>query len=133
MLANKGKNGEQSGGTVITDSTGKTSLFIDFPALSAIESEFPRHDIQDLVDAFVVHEGSHGAEQRNRFRSGLPPMYTARADLRWSEYTANWREVIYFKTRGRDAPWLQWTKDGGINIQLIDEYVRRSLEVSDEN
>jgi RHS repeat-associated protein len=127
-------SGNITGGTVVTSTAGETNVFIDFAAAKKELSKpgwAPGVKLQTLIDGLVVHEGSHGADQQMRFKSGTYPMYRTQADRRWGEVAAYWREAIFWHMSNTDSPWLIWTRASGYDEDRIEQQVNISMDLSD--
>ena len=116
----------ESAGNALTQG-GVTTLSINFSGLQGALSNFPGSSYQDLISSTVVHEGSHGLDQRRRERAGKDPMTSSRGELLQGERRAYRNEGIFYRGLDKSSPWLLWTPSGGYNEENIESQAQDSV------
>lgn len=114
-------------GTALT-SNGATTVSVNFSALKAAVPRFKGSSYQDLVSSTVIHEGSHGVDQRRREEKGIDPMTNSRTEFMLGELRAYRVEGLFFRGLGQDSPWLLWTRKGGLNEANINFQANDSVQ-----
>ncbi|WP_454831480.1 RHS repeat domain-containing protein [Pseudoxanthomonas wuyuanensis] len=108
--------GDKSLGSAKTE-YGVTTLSVNFKGANST----------DKVSSVIVHEASHGLDQRAREKQGLDPMTRSRTDLNVSELNANLSEAQLFKIIGRDSPYGMWARENWVNNEKINSDADRSV------
>ncbi|MBN8225089.1 MAG: hypothetical protein J0L89_09775 [Xanthomonadales bacterium] len=106
---------------------GTTSVSINFQGISSITKGMGSAVTQSMIDATVVHEGSHGFEQKMHARNGIDPMKTTLQGRFNEEMRAYRAEAIFSRGINEDSLWGYWTKGGGINEEEIKKSAMGSV------
>ena len=83
---------------------------------------------EERVASTLVHEATHGFDQKMRGRAGFEPMTTSRTELTIQELRANITQAVFYRGQSRNAPRGQWTQQGGIDWDVINFEANRSVK-----
>lgn len=109
-----------------TFDNGQNVININFDAKSLANST--RAAFDDSVASTLVHEASHGFDQKMRLRNGSHPMMTSRTDLNISEIRANTAQAYFYRGLNKDAPFGHWTRAGGVDNDFINSQADWSVD-----
>ncbi|WP_161961561.1 MULTISPECIES: RHS repeat domain-containing protein [Xanthomonas] len=109
---------------------GKTTISVNFTGLKSASKNFIGFSYQDLIDSTVIHEGSHGYDQRMRENNGFKAMTRSRHEFLQGERRAYRAEAAFYNSLNANSPWGLWTISGGTNNSEIESQAMQSVNTT---
>lgn len=115
----------------IAETSGRTTTVgFNMQAMASMASGVSGVRTQDILNATVLHEGSHGIDQRQRLIQGLPSMTASRSLLRAGEVRAYRAEAAYHESLQARSPWGYWEPGTGRDEMTIQREADSSVTAS---